>query len=202
MRRPGALLERVVPGDRRKAADMMLLEPGFDLPPVLSDPNERRLTVRVLQAWSVLRRGADCPQVASLVPQVLGPSAANCVLIHLLPLGARRSEWIGENLCGEAGLPESELLSADAVPGTSMLGCLLEHAGACVELGAPLDIESEAQSIRGCEILYRGTLLPLAAPDGSITSVLGAISWKECAPVFLQEQLFAALSGHGLRSAD
>jgi hypothetical protein len=177
-------------------------EPGFDIPPVLADPHERRLTVRILNTWSGLRAGAEHPQMSRVHPQLLGPAADNCVFIRRLDAGGFELAWTGDNLRGEAGLGAAhDVIPVDRIPPSSMIGCLVEHVDACIELAAPLDVESESTSIRGSGILYRGTLLPLAHPDGTIGGLLGAISWKESAPAGLEQELLQALAREGLGSS-
>lgn len=169
-----------------------LTEPTYEAPPSFRDADERRLHLRAYHHWASLLRGRLLPSLADLDIARLDGLAANAVLIELGDAPMLR--FVGERLRAEAGVAE-QALPLSSVPPGSVLARLVEAAGDVAAKQAPVRVDTEFVSPRGCTMLCRGVLMPLSADGTRVDALFGVINWKEAAAPELATRIAAEIAG-------
>jgi hypothetical protein len=158
---------------------MILEEPAMDVPPVMGEGRERRVSVRAYNYWASLLAGRDFPSVSDLNANDISGFRDSSILLDFT-LSAEKPvlRYIGKGLRDESGLSTTEI-APEEVPGRSLLSRLTSHYLEIIANRAPIGFEAEFVNTRGKLTMYRGILLPLSDDGQNINFIYGVISWKE-----------------------
>ena len=177
-----------------------VLEPGvlelvdaIDAPPLV-DGDERRMHVRAYNHWVSLLRGRQFPPIDALDAAGNRDFGTHSVLLDFSQGAATPSiAFLGADLARECEFDTGAHELAD-VPPRSLLSRLTDHYMQIIANRAPVGFEAEFQSAAGQQTAYRGILMPFSSDDETIDFIFGVINWKEVAPAFEADTVFAELA--------
>ncbi len=138
---------------------------------------EKRLVLRVLEAWRLACTGDLPPKAGEFGAAELGEDAAHVFTIDLSHPAGPRFTSIGAALL-VPGLPETaaELSVADC-PKDSVLGITARCWYEIVARGVPVTRGGVGRNA-GVPVLYRAIMAPLANELGEIAAIIGAANWR------------------------
>lgn len=179
---------------------MILEEPAMDVPPVMGEGRERRISVRAYNYWASLLAGREFPSVADLNANDIATFRDSSILLDFT-LSSEKPvlRYIGKGLRDESGLSTTEITPED-VPGRSLLSRLTAHYLEIIANRAPIGFEAEFVNTHGRLTLYRGILLPLSDDGEAINFIYGVISWKEEASGAVVADAYSALEKSASKS--
>lgn len=142
---------------------------------------ERRMQVRAYNYWASLLGERSLPSIEDLIPDNLEDFGPHSVLLDFSTgLDNPAIVYLGTALRQECDI-EGTIDYINDVPARSLLSRLTDHYLQIVANAAPIGFEAEFVNQRGCEIMYRGILMPFSSDDDTIDFVFGVINWKELA---------------------
>lgn len=143
-----------------------------------SDPEEMRLTKRVLHRWRELAGGRPFPTPVDISPAAFGADWHNCLLIRIGPAREPILAYIGDAVRRTAEICVGSLL--DSCPPDTLIGRATSYLPRVLEKRAPVAFGGSISS-EEMLTLYRSILLPLSADGGVINEVLGAANCRDVA---------------------
>ncbi len=143
------------------------------------NPAERRLNIRLLDYWQILRGERPYPAVQDFKFEAVEDLKPHLFLLEFSDgdidpvfryIGDALAEDCGQNLLQK---PVSQ------VPRHTLLTQVTDHYLQVLAHKAPISFEAEYIDAAGDDVLYRSILLPLGSDGETIDCVVGAINRKE-----------------------
>lgn len=143
------------------------------------NPAERRLNIRLLDYWQILRGERLYPAIQDFNFDAVEGLKSCCFLLEFSDgdidpvfryIGDALTEDCGQNMLQK---PVSE------VPRHTLLTQVTDHYLQVLAHKAPIAFEAEYIDAAGDDVLYRSILLPLSSDGETIDCVVGAINRKE-----------------------
>lgn len=143
----------------------------------LSESEERRFVLRLLEYWQVLRGGHALPKLADINFNDMGRDASSCAVLCLQGEPRdRRLVHVGRRLIPESWTYADGRRMVD-VPETSLLFEMMNHLDTVLEKRVPVSMGG-AFTLYGKPVLGRSILMPLSNDGHTINHVLGGINYK------------------------
>jgi PAS fold len=138
---------------------------------------ERRLVDRLGYYWREVSNRGGFPSVDDIDPWMIGDDWKDCLLIQpSSPVNASRLLAVGEHLVADPHRQLRDFAIAD-VPPDSLVSLIASHLERVLSIRHYV-VDEGATRHAGAMILYRCTLLPLAADGTTIDHVLAAVDFK------------------------
>lgn len=152
-------------------------KPMSDSRTYLSEAEERRFVLRLLEYWQVLRGARNFPKLSDVSFNDMGHDAASCAVLELAdPVEKSVFNHLGRRLQpGEWETADGHSL-ADAPP-DSLLFNMTTHLATMLDKRVPVSMGG-AFTLYGKPVLGRSILLPLSDDGKTIVHVLGGINYK------------------------
>ncbi len=144
-----------------------------------NNPAERRLNIRFLDYWQVLRGERPYPAVQDFDFDVVEGLRPHSFLLEFSdgdidPVFRHIGDVLAED-CGQNMLQKP----VSQVPRHTLLTQVTDHYLQVLAHKAPISFEAEYIDAAGDDVLYRSILLPLSSDGETIDCVVGAINRKE-----------------------
>ena len=133
---------------------------------------ERRLVLRLLRYWEMLRGERSCPAAGDIDPAALGTDWDDCVTIDLRDPAGPVYRHVGGRLHADAWPSAAGSAVADAPPG-SLLRVSTSFVAMVKERHAPVSIGGQYDSPDNGVVLYRAILMPLSSDGRAIDMLFG-----------------------------
>lgn len=143
----------------------------------LSEAEERRFVLRLLEYWQVLRGVRDFPALSDINFNDMGRDEASCAVLTLAdPVEHSGLFRVGRRL-KPADWESTEGRRLDEAPADCLLFHMASHLKTMTAKRVPISMGG-AFTLYGKPILGRSILLPLSDNGTEITHVLGGINYK------------------------
>jgi hypothetical protein len=137
---------------------------------------EKRLVLRLLEAWRLARIDDLAPKAGALGPGDTGEDMPHVFTIELSDTAPPRFGFIGDAVCPRGVVAADKPLVADC-PNDSVLGHVSRHWQEIIARGVPVTRGGNGIN-DGKPVLYRGLMAPLVDEDGVICTIIGAANWR------------------------
>ncbi|RMF07811.1 MAG: hypothetical protein D6763_11450 [Alphaproteobacteria bacterium] len=143
----------------------------------LSEAEERRFVLRLLEYWQVLRGARDFPRLADINFNDMGHDSASCAVLTLAdPLDETGLVHVGLRLKPEEWETTDQRRLSE-VPPDSLLFHMVTHLQTTLQKRVPVSMGG-GFTLYGKPVLGRSILLPLSDDGETISHVLGGINYK------------------------
>ncbi len=147
----------------------------------LSEDEERRFVLRLLEYWQAVRGDRALPRLADINFNDLGKDAASCVLLRLVGEQSAAAVFtrLGIRLRPEGWrnpATDGDLYRVADCPAGSLLAELIEPLDKMLERGVPFST-ANTFTVWGRPAVGRRILLPLSDCGSRITHVMGGINF-------------------------
>jgi hypothetical protein len=140
--------------------------------------NERRLVLRILELWEILRGARRFPSVADVEAADFGADWADCFLIAI---GATPEQSAFRYVGGGLMVPDWGEVAGRAVtvcPDNTLLGHASSYMAKVLDKRVPISLGGEFET-GGTRIMYRSIMLPLSDNDTCVNFLFGAANSRQ-----------------------
>jgi len=137
---------------------------------------EKRLVLRLLEAWRQARIDDLAPKAGSLGPADTGEDMPHVFTIELSDSAPPRFGFIGDAVRPRRFAADDKPLVEDC-PHDCVLGHVSRYWKEIIERGVPVTRGGNGIN-DGKPVLYRGLMAPLVDEDGVICTIIGAANWR------------------------
>ncbi len=156
----------------------------------LSEAEERRFVLRLLEYWQVLRGARDFPKLADVNFNDMGHDTASCAVLELAdPVDSSGLAFVGLRLKPSGWETADGHVLSDA-PSDSLLFHMAAHLATMLDKRVPVSMGG-GFTLNGKPVLGRSILLPLSDDGKRISHVLGGINYKVVREPIRQDALYS-----------
>ncbi len=138
---------------------------------------EKRLVLRMLDLWRQARKDEPLPQASAITVADAGADADNVYIIDVLDPAGPRFTYVGAALQVPGSPPAPGSLVAEC-PDETVLTLTSRHWREIVDRHVPVTRGGVGRH-GGHSVLYRSIMMPLVDESGRISTLMGAVNWRE-----------------------
>ncbi len=155
---------------------MTYLATTFDIEALVPNPAERRLTLRLLTYWKLLRGNRRYPLLRNFeASAVLGFDRYGFMVDVFECRDKPTLQYVGTTLTADCGVDLAHLPTSE-IPNLSLLSHGVAHLSDMLEKTEPVWCEGEYVNSCSVELMYRSIMLPFSNDGDSVDFIIGAVN--------------------------